>query len=71
MTLKRSRGGYKAALTQKKKQIESHKRQRFPRTTAQEKAKQIRYWIESDQLIWDSALFNAVIEDAKKQGFHA
>jgi hypothetical protein len=70
MTLRRSRGGHKAAHTVKKNKLASMKRRRFPRQRAKETATQLRHWIETDQIIWTSDLFQLVIEDAKKQGLH-
>jgi hypothetical protein len=70
MTLKRSRGGHKSAHTIKKKKLESLKRHRFPRLSAQEIAKDLRHCIETNQMIWTLDLFRMVIEDAKKQGLH-
>jgi hypothetical protein len=70
MTLRRSRGGQKAAHTIKKKMLASAQRRRFPRVPAKATANQLRYWIETQQIIWTSELFRLVVEDAKKQGFH-
>ena len=70
MTLRRSRGGHKAAHTIKKKMLTSAQRRRFPRVSAKETANQLRHWIKTDQIIWTLDLFRLVVEDAKKQGLH-
>ena len=70
MTLRRSRGGHKAAHTIKKKKLQLLKRPRFQRISAKELENRLRHWIETNQIIWTSDLFRVVVEDAKKQGLH-
>jgi hypothetical protein len=69
MTLRNSNRGLKSALTVKNQQLASHRRQRFPRVSAQQLARQLRHWVETEQMIWTSDLFELVLADAKKQGF--
>lgn len=70
MTLRRSRGGHKAAHTVKKKKLASLQRRRFPRLPAKELAAQLRYCIETNQMIWTSDLAKLIADDMKKQGLH-
>jgi hypothetical protein len=70
MTLKRSRGGHKAAHTIKKRKLASLMQRRFPRQSPEQTAKQLRYWIETNQVVWTSDLLRLAVEDAKKQGFN-
>jgi hypothetical protein len=68
MTLKKSRGGYKAAHTVKKRKLESLKRQRFPRYTPEQTADLLRLWVGTNQIPWTSELLTLVVDDAAKRG---
>jgi hypothetical protein len=70
MSLRNSLRGYKSALTIHKKKITSLKQRRFVRLSAEEQGRQLRHWIETDQMIWTSDLVKLVANDVKKQGLH-
>jgi len=67
MTLKRSRGGHKAAQTVLKKKLKSARQPRFPRRPPQENVKYLLHWITTDQIQWTPELLKAVIDHAAKQ----
>lgn len=68
MTLRRSRGGHKAAHTRKKKQLESLKRPRFARLSPEEIVKQLRHRIDNNLIPWTPELVKLVVDNAAKQG---
>jgi hypothetical protein len=68
MTLKRSRGGHKAAQTALKRKLKSARQPRFPRLPPKELVDKLTHWIATDQIRWTPELVRAVIEHAGKQG---
>lgn len=60
--------GTRGALTTKMRQLESAKRQRFPRLRDEENTRTLRHWIKTDQILLTSVLVQSVLEEAKKQG---
>jgi len=71
MTLKRSRGGHKAANTVLKKKLKSARKPRFPRRKPEVLVAQLKHWIATDQIKWTPELVKVVIEHAGKQGVSA
>lgn len=50
MTLRRSRGGHKAAQTRLKTKLESARRPRFPRLSVKQRTEILRHWIAANQV---------------------